>query len=112
MFVAYETFTLFLIRSIQQISTIYFFVVLCYLSFFGFLDEASEVKLVDSWLSAITFQLIHLEIIKSFHSLSSPLLFLGNTRHLSFVMLSPIKSDMSVVFFIFSLFFEHFFSGF
>lgn len=112
MFEAYEIFILFLIRFIQQTSTIYFFVLLCYLSFFDFLDEASWVKIIDFWLSAITFQSAILEIIMYSHSLSSLLLFLDNTRHLSFAMLSPIKSDMSVAFFIFSLFFEHFFSGF
>lgn len=108
MFEAYGIFILFLIRFIQQTSTIYFFVELCYLSFFGFLDEASVVQLIDFWLSAIIFQSISLEIIIGYRSFSSLPLFLGNTRHLSFAMLSPIKSGMSVAFFIFSPFFEHF----
>lgn len=48
MFGVYEIFTLFLTRFIQPTSAICFFAVLYYLSFFGFLDEASEVKLIDS----------------------------------------------------------------
>lgn len=112
MFEVFVIFTWFLIRFIQQTLVIYFFAGWCYRSFSGFIDEASEVKTIDFWRSAIIFQLITLEIHLNLYLFSSPLLFLGNTHHLFFVMPSLIKSGRSAAFFILNLFFEHFSSNF